>query len=102
MIRTQVYLTEEQARDIKLRAKREDKHEAEVIRELLSNALNASRNTSHETTGEALLRLGSHVARDSLMSVRYSTELNSTTSSVIPQRTDRHEILGEKPSDFQC
>ena len=57
MIRTQVYLTEEQARDIKLRAKREDKHEAEVIRELLNNALDASRNASHETTGEALLRL---------------------------------------------
>ena len=57
MIRTQVYLTEEQARDIKLRAKREDKHEAEVIRELLNNALDASRHTGHETTGEALLRL---------------------------------------------
>lgn len=36
MIRTQVYLTEEQARDIKLKAKRENKREAEVIRELLS------------------------------------------------------------------
>ena len=57
MIRTQVYLTEEQSRDIKLRAKREDKHEAEVIRELLSNALSATRNTGAETTGEALLRL---------------------------------------------
>jgi hypothetical protein len=33
MIRTQVYLTDEQARDIKLRAKRENKHGAEVIRE---------------------------------------------------------------------
>jgi hypothetical protein len=57
MIRTQVYLTEEQSRDIKLRAKREDKHEAEVIRELLNSALSATRNTSAETTGEALLRL---------------------------------------------
>src|SRR5438270_836991 len=57
MIRTQVYLTEEQARDIKLRAKREDKHEAEVIRELLNNALDSTRNAGHETTGEALLRL---------------------------------------------
>ena len=45
--------------------------------------------------------LGSHVVRDSLVSVMYSTELNSTTSSGIPQRTDRHEILDEKPSDFQ-
>ena len=44
---------------------------------------------------------GSHVARDRLVSVMYSTALNSTTSSVIPQRTDRHEILDEKPSDFQ-
>ena len=44
---------------------------------------------------------GSHVVRDSLVSVMYSTELNSTTSSGIPQRTDRHEILDEKPSDFQ-
>ena len=57
MIRTQVYLTEDQARDIKLQAKRENKREAEVIRELLNNALHASRNTSRETTGEALLRL---------------------------------------------
>ena len=44
---------------------------------------------------------GSHVARDSLVSVMYSTKLKSTTSSVIPQRTDRHEILGQKPCDFQ-
>ena len=57
MIRTQVYLTEGQARDIKLRAKRENKHEAEVIRELLSMGLKASRNAGRETTGEALLRL---------------------------------------------
>jgi len=57
MIRTQVFLTEEQARDIKLRAKREKKREAEVIRELLSKGLHASRSASGETTGEALLRL---------------------------------------------
>jgi len=57
MIRTQVYLTEEQARDIKLRAKRENKREAEVIRELLSEGFNASRSARGETTGEALLRL---------------------------------------------
>ena len=37
----------------------------------------------------------------SWVSVMYSTELNSATSSVTPQRTDRHGILGEKPSDFQ-
>jgi hypothetical protein len=57
MIRTQVFLTEEQARDIKLRAKREKKREAEVIRELLNMGFNASRSARGETTGEALLRL---------------------------------------------
>jgi hypothetical protein len=57
MIRTQVFLTEEQARDIKHRARREKKHEAEVIRELLSMGFNASRSARGETTGEALLRL---------------------------------------------
>ena len=57
MIRTQVYLTEEQARDIKLRAKRQNKREAEVIRELVSMGFKASRNARGETTGEALLRL---------------------------------------------
>ena len=49
----------------------------------------------------AMHQRGSHVARDSLVSVMYSTKLKSTTSSVIPQRTDRHEILGQKPCDFQ-
>jgi hypothetical protein len=55
MIRTQVYITEEQAQDIKLKARRENKREAEVIRDLLRTGLNASRRTHHETTGEALL-----------------------------------------------
>ena len=54
---TKVYLTEEQIRDIKLRAKREKKPEAEVIRELVNIGFDASRNTGAETTGEALLRL---------------------------------------------
>ena len=57
MIRTQVYLTEEQARDIKLRAKREKKREAEVIRDLLNKGLGIPSATGRETTGEALLRL---------------------------------------------
>ena len=35
MIRTQVYLTKEQAMDIKTRAKREKRREADVIRDLL-------------------------------------------------------------------
>jgi len=57
MIKTMVYLTEEQSRDIKLRAKRERKHEAEVIRELLSVGLKRSQTTRGESTGESLLRL---------------------------------------------
>lgn len=57
MIRTQVYLTDEQARDIKLLAQREKKREAEVIRDLLSKGLEAPAATPRETTGDALLRL---------------------------------------------
>jgi hypothetical protein len=57
MIRTQVYLTEEQTQDIKLRAKRQDKAEAEIIRELLDIGRNASSRTHQESTGDALLRL---------------------------------------------
>ena len=57
MIRTQVYITEEQARDIKLQAKREHKPEAEVIRELLSEGLKTTKGQREESTGEALLRL---------------------------------------------
>jgi hypothetical protein len=57
MIRTMVYLTEEQARDIKLKAKREQRPEAEVIRELISAGQKASPRQGRESTGEALLRL---------------------------------------------
>ena len=57
MIRTQVYLKEEQTRDIKLRAKRENKHEAEVIRELLNEGMKKSASKTQESTGETLLRL---------------------------------------------
>jgi hypothetical protein len=57
MIRTQVYITEEQARDIKLKAKRENKREAEVIRELLSEGMKKSTSKTQESTGESLLRL---------------------------------------------
>jgi hypothetical protein len=52
-----VYITEEQARNIKLRAKRENKHEAEVIRELLSEGMKTSTANVQESTGESLLRL---------------------------------------------
>ena len=57
MIRTQVYITEEQARDIKLQAKRERKREAEVIRELLSEGLKTAKGKQQESTGDSLLRL---------------------------------------------
>ena len=57
MIRTQVYLTEDQARDIKLRAKHENKREAEVIRELLSEGMKKAASKAQESTGESLLRL---------------------------------------------
>ncbi|MBV9481931.1 MAG: hypothetical protein JO249_14425 [Acidobacteria bacterium] len=57
MIRTQIYITEEQAGDIKLRAKREQKPEAEVIRNLLSEGLSATAQKSGVSTGDALLRL---------------------------------------------
>ena len=57
MVRTQVYLTEEQTRDIKLRAKRQNKPEAEAIREVISAGLKTSPSPSHESTGASLLRL---------------------------------------------
>lgn len=57
MIRTKVYLTEEQSRDIKLRAKRENKPEAEVIRELVSAGLKTPASQRQESTGDSLLRL---------------------------------------------
>ena len=57
MIRTQVYLTEDQARDIKLQAKRENKREAEVIRELLGEGMKKSTAKAQESTGASLLRL---------------------------------------------
>jgi hypothetical protein len=44
---------------------------------------------------------GIRLRRDNRVSVRYAEELNSTKSSGILQRTDRHGILGQKPPDFQ-
>src|SRR3954454_20357946 len=57
MVRTQVYLTEEQARDIKVRAQRERRREADVIRDMLERGRLTSTGKRHETTGEALARL---------------------------------------------
>jgi hypothetical protein len=57
MIRTQVYLTEEQVQAIKLRSRHERKPEAEVIREVVQNGLAVSQGAKKQTTGEALLEL---------------------------------------------
>jgi len=57
MVRTQVYLTEEQARDIKIRAQRERRREADVIRDMLERGRLTSTGKRQETTGEAMLRL---------------------------------------------
>jgi hypothetical protein len=58
MIRTQVYLTEQQARTIKLRSKHEQKPEAQVIRELVDKGLTVhAPGAKRKSTGEALLEL---------------------------------------------
>jgi hypothetical protein len=57
MIRTYVYLTDEQKRDIELQAKREKKQEAVLIRELLDAGLKASRHARRGNAGQALLDL---------------------------------------------
>ena len=44
---------------------------------------------------------GIHVRRDDLVSVMYSAELHSATSSITRQRTDQHGILAEKSPDIQ-
>ena len=45
--------------------------------------------------------LGIRLKRDSVVSVMYPEELDSAKCSVTLQRTDRHEMLGQKPTDFQ-
>jgi hypothetical protein len=57
MIRTQGYLTEELAREIKVRAKRERRREADVIRDLLERGRLTTTGKRDETTGEGLLGL---------------------------------------------
>src|SRR2546428_5225513 len=52
-------------------------------------------------TRTAVRPSGIHVKRDSWVSVMYAEELNSTTSSVTLQRTDRHGSMGQKSADFQ-
>lgn len=58
MIRTQVYLTDEQAQDIKARAKREKRREADVIRDLLDRGRNVGQGKYPETAKETLKRIG--------------------------------------------
>jgi hypothetical protein len=57
MNRTQVYLTDEQTRDIKTRARRERRRQADIIRDMLERGRLTSQGKRKETTGEALLRL---------------------------------------------
>jgi hypothetical protein len=57
MIRTQVFLRGDQSRNIKLKAKIEQKPEAEVIRELIDTGWSAIYGEGkRETAGNALLR----------------------------------------------
>lgn len=92
MVRTQVYLIQEQARDIKLQAKREKKREAEVIRDLLNKGLDAAKstNTSRETTGEALLRLAKLGAK---LQVRAPADLSSRIDDYLygDEQSERHD-----------
>jgi hypothetical protein len=57
MIRTHIYFTEEQARDIKLRAQRERRRESDVTRELIERGRFISQGRKQESLGDALLRL---------------------------------------------
>lgn len=57
MIRTQVYLTEQQAQTIKRQAHREQRPEAEVIRDLVDKGLLVSRGQKPQTAGESLLEV---------------------------------------------
>jgi hypothetical protein len=84
MVRTQVYLTEEQARDIKLRAKHEHKREAEVIRELVNKGLDVSYRANRETAGDALLRLA-----------KLGEELQVKAPADLSSRIDEH-LYGDK------
>jgi len=61
----------------------------------------APRSADAERRQLTVLFWGIRLTRDSLVSVMYAEELNSTTSSVTLQRTDRHGILGQKPAHLQ-
>jgi hypothetical protein len=61
MIRTQVYLTEEQSQAIKLRSRRDQKPEAEVLRDIVDKGLAVEGSTTKMSTGmstgQSLLQL---------------------------------------------
>jgi hypothetical protein len=57
LVRTHIYITEEQARDIKIRAKRERRRESDVARELIERGRFVSQGRKQESLGDALLRL---------------------------------------------
>ena len=57
MIRTHVYLTEEQAQTIKLCSKQEQKPEAEVIREFLNRGMQDAPLPVGKSAGDVLLEL---------------------------------------------
>ena len=48
-----------------------------------------------------LFGVGIRLKLDNVASVMYAEVLNSAKSSGTLQSTDRHEILGQKPPDFQ-
>jgi hypothetical protein len=55
MIRTHVYLTEEQSQAITLRSRRDQKPEAEVLRDIVDKGLAAEGSTTKMSTGQSLL-----------------------------------------------
>jgi len=57
MIRTQIYLTEEQSRDIKDRARRERRREADIIRELLDRGRTISQGLTRTNLNDFFAKL---------------------------------------------
>jgi hypothetical protein len=57
MIRTHVYLTEGQSQAIKLRSRRDQKPEAEVLRDIVDKGLAVEGSTAKMSTGQSLLQL---------------------------------------------
>lgn len=57
MIRTHVYLTENQSQAIKLRSRRDQRPEAEVLREIIDKGLTVEDSAARMSTGQSLLQL---------------------------------------------